>query len=480
MSATAGGCGRLERILAGDWRERRVTVMGLGLFGGGAGVARFLARRGARVTVTDLKGEEALRPSVESLAGFDVTLRLGHHVEDDFTSAELVVANPAVPPDAPLLEAARRHGIPVESEISLFFRLCPAEIVGITGSNGKTTTTRLMGEIFRACGRTTWVGGNVGGSILERVGEIGTGDTVVLELSSFQGEELERIRRSPSISVVLNLTPNHLDRHGTMSAYASAKQALLRHQTPADWAVLSGDDATVRAWGDVGRGRTLHFSVREPLESGAFVRDGRVTLRLDGRETPVVPVDRIRLLGAFNRANVLAAVTPPLLRGCPPEGIAEAVASFRGVEHRLELVDRVRGVAFYNDSIATTPESTLAALEAVPGRKWLIAGGYDKGVPIEDLASGIVRSAAGAALVGATARRLHDAIRACIPSSSSAPEIRCCDGLDDAVEWLVSRSRSGDAILLSPGFASYDQFTNFVERGERFRDIVRRRAAHGR
>jgi len=445
--------------------------MGLGLFGGGAGVARYFARCGARVTVTDLKAREALGPSIDTLAGFDIAWRLGEHADEDFVAADLVVANPAVPPDAPLLRRAREHGVAVESEMSLFFEACPAPILAVTGSNGKTTTTRLMGEIFRACGRRTWVGGNVGGSILEQVDAIAPGDAVVLEISSFQGEELARVGRSPHVSVVLNLTPNHLDRHKDMESYARAKQALLRFQKTGDLGVLSADDDRVRAWGGIGAGRKVYFSNRRTLDEGLCLDRGWVTARLDGREARVVEVGRIPLLGAFNRANVLAAVAPPLLLGCAPEGIAEAVASFRPVEHRLELVARRGNVAFYNDSIATTPESTLGALEAVPGRKWLIAGGYDKGVAIDELAAGIARWATGVALIGATAGRLHDAILV-HRASGAGPILRICGTLERAVEWLAREVRSGDAVLLSPGFASYDQFTNFVERGHRFRDLV--------
>lgn len=451
----------------------RVTVMGLGLFGGGAGVAEYFARRGASVVVTDLKSREALAESVERLAEYPIEWRLGVHEERDFVETDLVVKNPAVPPDAAWLRVAREHGVPIESEITLFFRFCRAPITAITGSNGKTTTTRLAGAIFERCGRRTFVGGNVGGSILLRRDEIGPTDAVVLELSSFQGEDLDRAGLSPARTVVLNLTPNHLDRHGTMKAYAQAKQALLRHQREGDIAILSFDDPVVREWGEHTCGRVIGFSVREPVEHGLFVRDGAFIAALDGSERHVMSVDEMRLLGEFNRANALAAMAPAILDGGRVDAVADAIREFRGVEHRLEHVGDHDGVRYYNDSIATTPESTLAALSAVPGRKWVIVGGYDKGLPRDGLVAALRDRATGVAAIGQSGPDITASLRALdFPVSRLAS----CGELESALAWIADRSAPGDAVLLSPAYASYDQFANFAERGQRFRDWVRERA----
>ena len=453
-----------------DLGGRRVVVMGLGLFGGGAGASRFLARHGANVLVTDLRDAEALRDSLDALDDVDLEYRLGEHRFEDFDEADLIVANPAVPPTAPILERARQRGIPVESEISLFLRRTNARVVGITGSNGKTTTTTLMGEIFRECGKSVVVGGNVGGSILDRSDEIGADDVVVLELSSFQGEDLHRIGRSPHLSVVLNLTPNHLDRHGTLEAYGEAKRSLMRYQNPGDVAFVCADDPGVRDWTD-GRGRKLYFSRERTLEEGLFLRDGRAVARLEGSETDLFGVTDLRLLGRFNQSNALAAAGPPLLLGCDPAGIQRAVEGFRGVEHRLELVAEIDGVSYYNDSIATTPESAIAALTAVDGDKWLICGGYDKKIDLDGLGETLAREATGVALIGQTADAIAARIRATV-GSAEGPALRLCADLGDAVRWIASQHPRG-AVLLSPGCASFDQFPNFAERGRAFRRFVR-------
>lgn len=452
----------------------RVTVMGLGLFGGGAGVAEYFARRGASVVVTDLKRREALEESVTRLDAYPIEWRLGVHEERDFVATDLVVKNPAVQSDAAWLRVAREHGVPVESEITIFFRFCRAPITAITGSNGKTTTTRLAGAILERCGRRTFVGGNVGGSILLRRDEIEPDDAVVLELSSFQGEDLDRAGLSPARTIVLNLTPNHLDRHGTMRAYAQAKQALLRHQGEDDVAILSFDDPVVREWGEHTQGRVLGFSVREPLDSGFFVRDGEFVAALDGTTRSIMRADEMRLLGEFNRANALAAMAPALLDGGNPKAVADAVREFRGVEHRLEHVGDHEGVRYYNDSIATTPESTLAALSAVPGRKWVIVGGYDKGLPLDGLVAALRDRATGVAAIGQSGPAITASLRALdFPVSRLAS----CGELESALAWIAERSTPGDAVLLSPAYASYDQFANFAERGRRFREWVGRQAA---
>ncbi len=449
---------------------RSVTVAGLGLFGGGVGVTRFLVSRGARVTVTDVKSEAALARSLEPLRDCPIRWHLGGHRDEDFTRADLVVASPGVPRESHHLAAARSASVPVETEIGLFFRFCRARPIGITGSNGKTTTTALLGEIFKAGGFRTFVGGNIGGSLLERVDEIGPEDVVVLELSSFQLEYLGDLRESPESAVVTTFTPNHLDRHVTLEAYAEAKKQILRHQRPADAAFLNRDDPTVRDFRAECRGEVYEFSILEPVDRGVYLRDGMLVSTVSGREAPLFSASAMRLPGRFNLSNLCAAMGPALRRGVDPRRAARAVAEFRGVPHRLEVVRDTGGVRYINDSIATNPESTVAALDAFERPIVLIAGGYDKKLPYEKLVEAIRRRAKAVVLIGATAARLHDAI--VDAHGERLPVMRRALSLEEAVREARSLAEGGDIVLLSPGFASFDLFANFEERGERFRQAV--------
>jgi len=445
-------------------RGSRVTVMGLGLFGGGAGAARYFASRGARVTVTDLRTAEQLRESVAALEGAGVELRLGGHREEDFAGADFVLVNPAVPPDSPWLRLARS----LETEMNLFFKLCRARsIVGVTGSNGKTTTTALIGEILKRGPRRVWVGGNIGAPLLERVDEIGPDDLVVLELSSFQLEHLDAISRSPRVAVVMNLTPNHLDRHGTMEAYAAAKRAIVAHQEAADWKVLNADDPIVAGFSSLSRTATFGRRGGADVVAG----EGRIAWKLLGREG-VLDVSARRLPGGFNLENMAAATAGSRLAAPEWEGWEEAagpaLAGFAGVEHRLEFAGESGGVKYYNDSIATNPESTLAALDTLPGPFVLIAGGYDKKLPFDALGRKVAERVRVAVLLGQTA----EAIAQSIPPSAATEVIRA-GSFDEAVALARSAARSGDTVLLSPACASYDMFRHFAERGTRFKQLIR-------
>ncbi|MBI4563574.1 MAG: UDP-N-acetylmuramoyl-L-alanine--D-glutamate ligase [Planctomycetes bacterium] len=440
----------------------RVTVMGLGMFGGGVGAARFLAARGARVLVTDLRPEEALRESIESLNPYHVELRLGGHQNEYFSGADWVLVNPAVPPDSPWLKRARA----IDTEMNLFLKLCRARaVVGITGSNGKTTTTALIGEVLRRGPRRTWVGGNIGGSLLERVDEIGSDDLVVLELSSFQLEHADAIERSPRVAVVMNLTPNHLDRHGTMERYAAAKRAIVAHQGPDDWKVLNADDPVVS--GFRAPSRTATFSLRGDADVRAAGE--RIEWRLPGG-SGALDVSTRRLPGTFNLQNMAAATAASRLAFPEWEGweaaVRDALIAFPGVEHRLEFVVERGGVKYYNDSIATNPDSTLAALDTLPGPFVLIAGGYDKKLPFEALGRRIAEKVRAAVLLGQTA----DAIAAAI--GPGATQILRGRSFDEAVALAVQAARKGDTVLLSPACASFDMFRNFAERGRRFKELV--------
>ena len=439
--------------------DQRVTVMGLGLFGGGVAVSRALARRGARVTVTDLKPEAELRESVEALNGTGVEFHLGGHRDEDFRNVDLVIVNPAVPLDSPYLD----QGVPLESEMNLFFKLCRSkQIIGVTGSNGKTTTTTLIGEILQRGPGKVWVGGNIGTSLIEHVDAIGPKDTVVLELSSFQLEHLGMIERSPNISVLLNITPNHLDRHRTMENYIEAKRQIVAHQKKKDLRILNSNDPVVRKFaGEQGR-ETCWFSTGA-TDNEIEITQGGVAKQYQLRER--------KLPGRFNLENMAAsAATCLAVRQDIWKTCEEVFATFPGVEHRLEFVGEVNGVNIYNDSIATNPESTIAALETLPGPIVLLAGGYDKKLPFAGLAAAMKDRVRILVLTGQTADAIEESVRA----TRNPPEIARAASFDETVRLAREAARPGDTLLLSPACASFGEFRNFAERGRRFKELVRK------
>lgn len=497
-----------------DVRNRRVTVMGLGSFGGGVGVARFLAAKGARVTVTDLKPADELQVSLDALGDVALaSLHLGGHREDDFTSADLIVASPAVPIDHPLLETARRNRIPVTTEVCLFCQLARSPIVGVTGSNGKSTTSALIHALLGAAGRRAWLGGNIGGSLLESADEIAPEDVVVLELSSFQLEWLAAERRSPHVAVVTNFSPNHLDRHGTLAAYRRAKQGILRFQSAGDVAILNDEDPDVRDWPIAPGVQRFGFGFCDAGRRGAFLassqsqesprsdsetrkRSSVVFRDAVGRERRLAVLDALAIPGRHNVANALAAIACAGAMGADEQALRRGLAGFRGLAHRLERVAEIAGRVFYNDSIATTPESTCAALEAFEAPLILIAGGYDKGIDLEPLAVRAFERAKGVALIGKTGpvllrhldrcRESRSQGSACEPvarhhsqevASNRGPAVTLAGDLEKAIRWAWEQSVPGDVIVLSPGCASYDQFRNFEHRGNSFREQVRRLGA---
>lgn len=444
---------------------RRVLVMGLGLFGGGVGAVRFLCREGARVTVTDLRPEEALRESLNALDSLPVVYRLGGHEAADFRAADLIVANPGVPRSSPYLNVAGERGIPVTTEICLFAERCRAPVVGITGSSGKTTTTSLVGEMMRRRRPRTMVGGNIGGSLLDKLDEITADARVVLELSSFQLDRLTDLKWSPQTAVITNFAPNHLDIHGSLQAYRRAKRQILAHQGARDVAVLNGDDPEVRQWS--GGGRRIVFSAQPASAAHVYLDEGEIRHRIGRSEKTVCPAGAVALPGRHNLSNALAASAAALSSGVAEADIAAVLSTFKGVPHRLERVAEIRGVAYYNDSIATSPDRTHVALSALPPGVVLIAGGYDKGLTFDALGRQIGRRVSHLILTGQTA----DAIAASVPAGSPTRILRV-GSLDEAVSAAARRAGPGGTVLFSPASASYDCFRNYTERGERFRQLV--------
>ncbi len=463
----------------------RVLVMGLGLFGGGVGAARFLAKAGAHVTVTDLKTAAQLDESVRALAGLPITFHLGGHDERDLDGCGLVLISPAVPHDNPFLREAVKRGIPVETELNLFVKLCRAPILGITGSNGKTTTTALVEAATRRMGgptwlptppgcfdrpRNVWVGGNIGRSLLPHLPEISPYDAVVLEISSFQLENLAAIGRFPAAGLVTNLQPNHLDRHGTMEAYGEAKKNALRG--PGAVGIVNADCPVVGKWSSIAK-NSLTFGRKAPVVRGACLSGGWISIAENGDAHPILPSRALQIPGLFNVENALAAACASWVLGATKDGIADAFAEFRGVEHRLESFGTWGGVTWINDSIATNPDSTLAALRTLSQPLVLILGGHDKGLPFDDLARAVSPRCRAVVLLGAASDKIG---RVLDSAGCTVPVDRARD-LREAVSLSAARARSGDAVLLSPACASFDQFRNFEDRGKQFKQFAQEATA---
>jgi UDP-N-acetylmuramoylalanine--D-glutamate ligase len=479
--------------------NHQAVVVGLGRQGVAA--AGWLARNGARVLATDRRDAEALRTSVAALDGLPIEYTFGGHPLSLLEGADLLCLSGGVPLDIPLVAEARARGIALTNDAQLFIERCPARVIGITGSAGKTTTTALVGEMCRTTGVQTWVGGNIGYVLLGELNRIAQDDLVVMELSSFQ---LELMSVSPQVAAVLNITPNHLDRHGTMEAYTAAKARIVQHQRLDDVAILGHDDAGARALkGDV-RGRLQWFSAAERLP-GAFLDEGeRLVLVLPGGEPEVVCArSEIRLRGDHNVLNVLAACAIAGAAGVPLAAMRTAIGAFTELEHRLEPVATVDGVLWVNDSIATAPERAVAALRSYEEPIVLLAGGRDKKLPWEDFAALAVRRVqnlicfgeAGEMIAGhvrrawAQARDAHELTRhtpsdkglkplarPLVSDTRSLQAIDVVGDLEAAVARAAEVSRPGDVVLLSPGGTSFDAYADFVARGAHFRILVARLA----
>jgi UDP-N-acetylmuramoylalanine--D-glutamate ligase len=428
-----------------DLRNKRVTVQGLGRFGGGIAVARWLAGQGARVLVTDKDPAEKLADSVKQLAGVPIEFRLGEHREDDFRNTDVVVASPAVPLNNQYLAAARSAGVPITTEIRLFVeRLRAGRVVGVTGTKGKSTTTSMLAAML---GRKhkTWVGGNIGKSLLEDLPNIAEGDVVVLELSSFMLEHLRPMRWSPHVAVVTMVAQDHLDWHGSLEAYVDAKRVLLAFQKPTDFAVLNETDPGCRA----------------------IARSATAQVRFYGKD--VARPFNLKLPGIHNQVNAQGAFTAASCLGVTWEDAQAALDGYKSLPHRLELVHEERGVRFYNDSIATIPEAALAALHSFPaGRVIQIIGGRQKDLPLDAMCQELARRAKGVLCIGEKGPDLAEKV-----TKAGGRIVHLCHDLTGAIGKAKEIAREGDIVLLSTGCKSYDQFINFEQRGETFARLAR-------
>ncbi|MFH1423047.1 MAG: UDP-N-acetylmuramoyl-L-alanine--D-glutamate ligase [Planctomycetota bacterium] len=459
-------------MIIGSLSGKKVTVMGLGLFSGGVETVKFLVNNKAKVTVTDLRDEKALSKSLAEISSLPVSLKLGFHMEEDFTSPDLLVINPAVQMDSSFVQLAVKSGVTITTEMNLFFERCRAPIIAVTGSNGKTTTAYIIAEILKTSGLphngSFYFGGNIGKSLIAQVDSISEKDLVVLEMSSFQLERLRWLEKSPHISVATNISPNHLDWHKTMEEYELAKRAIIDYQLPHDYAVLNINDTRLKSWTSKCRGKLLWFSSKEPVEEGAYLDNDKLIFRRNGKDSVLSLRDEVRLPGLFNIENYLAAFCAVSVLGASAESCRKVTAEFPGVEHRLEFVRQVKGVKFYNDSIATTPESTIAALSALESPIILIAGGSDKNLSYDAVGKEIALKSKSVVLVGATAPKIEEAVRRHGKSDNIYNE----KTFENAVRKAFSLAKAGDVVLLSPASASFDMFTNFEQRGRIFKQIA--------
>lgn len=468
----------------------------VGLAREGTALARFLVGRGVQVIVTDIRTAGQLAHAKAALESLPVQYSLGGHPLSLLDGVDIVFASPGVPKGIPLLAEAERRGLVLSSESRLFTHLCPAPVVGITGSSGKTTTTTLVGDMLRAAGKQVWVGGNIGRPLLGHLDEIDSDHVVVMELSSFQlgyfgphvrqgkgaltrkpgVEELfEPAGWSPHIAALLNITPNHLDRHLTMQAYVDAKSNILNHQRPGDTAVVGLDSPLARQVANAAHleQRMVWFSLEQEVEDGGFLRREDIIVRLKGDEERICRTADLKLLGRHNVANVLSACTIAALAGAPPEAIRQVATGFSGVEHRLEKVLDRHGVRWYNDSIATSPERTAAALQAFDAPIILLVGGRDKHLPWNEVASLSRDRARHVILFGEAAGIVEKAMREAGISSNTACQLHRADDLERAVLLADHLASNGDVVLLSPGCTSFDSYQDFVARGEHFRELVK-------
>jgi UDP-N-acetylmuramoylalanine--D-glutamate ligase len=426
-----------------DFFGKRVTVLGLGNFGGGIAVSKWLIEQGARVLVSDQSPAEKLKDSIAELAGLPIEFRLGpEQREEDFTRADLIVASPAVPPKNPYLQMAKAAGVPVTTEICLFVQRCKARVIGVTGTKGKSTTSTLLHRMLGA-GHTTWLGGNIGISLLAELPNIKPDDLVVLELSSFMLEHLGAIRWSPHVAVVTMISVDHLDWHGSEEKYVDAKQNIVRFQKPGDVAVLNFENPAAKSFAENTSAKVIPFTISTH------------------------PHFYLKLAGEHNHLNAQAAFSAAEIFGIDWNLAQKAIADFVGLTHRLQLVAEIGGVKFINDSISTIPQAAIAALRSFPDRKviQIIGGSGKKDLPVDVLCEELIRRAKAVLTIGETGTKLA----AHLPVTLAHD----CGTLAIAVQRAKSLAVAGDVVLLSPGHPSYDQFTNFESRGNEFSRLVK-------
>ncbi|MCR4441112.1 MAG: UDP-N-acetylmuramoyl-L-alanine--D-glutamate ligase [Peptococcaceae bacterium] len=446
-------------------------ILMIGAARSGIAAARFLNEMGARVVLNDKKNREELeKEALDSLEKKGIELVFGLHPDIEKIPVDLIIMSPGVPLTIPTVRSALEKGIPVWSEMELAARFNKAPIVAVTGTNGKTTTTALIGRIFTDAGRNVFIGGNIGMPFISKAAELKEGDVVVLEASSFQLETTQTFK--PKVALALNLTPDHLDRHGSFAGYIEAKARIFANQDKDDWLILNWDDEETKKFGDRAASKVIFFSRKNILEQGFCVENGYLTARMGGRSTPIIRTEEIYIKGGHNLENALAAAAAGWVMGVGPDSLKESLATFPGVPHRLEHVLVHKGIEYVNDSKGTNPDAAIKALDAFDRPIVLIAGGKNKGVEFTEFAKKVKEKVKALVLLGQAAGEIESAVKKI--GYTSYYHART---YPEAVEKASSLAKTGDIVLLSPACTSWDMFNNFEERGELFKELVRELAA---
>ena len=448
-------------------KGKKIAMCGIGVSNTPL-IMNFLSK-GAKVYACDRRSREMLGEIANTLENAGAILRLG----DDYLQnleVDMIFRTPGMNFHLPELDAARKKGIAVTSEMEVFFDLCPATIFAITGSDGKTTTTTLISKMLEAEGKRVFVGGNIGTPLLPQIENITKDDFVVVELSSFQ---LISMRKSPDVAVVTNVAPNHLDVHKDMDEYVEAKKNIILHQNAFSRTVLNKDNEITNSFKPYVRGQSLSFSMETPLKNGAWLdENGTIHMSYRGIDAPIMHRDEIAILGDHNVENYLSAITA-VWGYVGMDSIKKVAKEFKGVEHRIEFVREVGGVKYYNDSIASSPTRTIAGLKAFPKKVWLIAGGYDKHIPYEPMVPFVLEKVEKLLLCGDTAEKIKKAVLS-DKNYNGTPEIIDVEDIAEAVTFAHKNAKSGDIVTLSPASASFDKFPNFVARGNYYNEQVKK------
>ncbi|MBA3062552.1 MAG: UDP-N-acetylmuramoyl-L-alanine--D-glutamate ligase [Atribacteria sp.] len=460
-----------------DLKNKRITIMGLGLNQGGLGVTLFLVKTGAQLLVTDLKTKEELQPSLEKLKDFDIKYVLGRHREEDFINTDMVIQNPAVPHNSKYLKIARKHKIPIKTDLDLFFQLCPSKnIIAVAGTKGKSTVSQLIYHIFKEAQKDTILAGNIGISVLDILEKINPQTWVILEISTWQMEGIKNRKFRPQTAVLTNILPDHLDRYPNYKEYARSEKLIFKHQNPNDNLVVNYDnEETIKIKKETGL-PIYWFSAKEKIEPGCYLENDELVFQLEEHKIAFAKISDLPLPGLHNLENILAASTVGFIHNIPGEIILKTLKKFPGIPYRLEFIGEFRGIKFYNDTCATTPEATLAALESFPKQPIiLILGGKDKKLNYENFGIAIGQNKKIKKII-LLQHPDYDAslkILSALKKHLDSEKIIQTSNLKVGVEIALQQAKANDLILLSPAAASFGMFKNEFDRGDQFNKIVR-------
>ncbi|MEG6585940.1 UDP-N-acetylmuramoyl-L-alanine--D-glutamate ligase [Dendrosporobacter sp. 1207_IL3150] len=446
-----------------NFKGYKILVLGAGI--SGVAVAEILQNNGADATLNDSKPIDKIKIDFSHLKNLGVKLIFGEQNEDLLNGTDCIVVSPGISINLPLIKNAKELGILVMSEIEVAYQLCKAPIIAVTGTNGKTTTTTLVGEMLETTGKEVVVGGNIGTALSKEVESVNSQGLVVAEISSFQLEGI--IDFKPKVAAVLNLTPDHLDRHYTMQNYKFTKEAIFKNQTSEDYLVLNYDDPQIRDMSERASSQIMYFSRNTILDNGVYVNNGIITIAWNNQKYEVCPVTALKIKGGHNVENALAACGVAFLAGAQITDLANVISKFRGVEHRIEMVSAINGVEYYNDSKATNPESSIKALEAFDEEIILIAGGRDKNTNLDEFMNLIKKKAVHLIVLGEAKERFKEAAK-----KSGVSSIHSVESLNEAVTLAHSLAKPNQVVILSPACSSYDMFSNYEERGRVFKNLV--------